>query len=76
MAGQSRKASAAEVISSTLFGLLIALLTQRAVFPLFGIHTTLPDDLAIAGIFTIVSIIRSYIWRRLFNTLHQKGILK
>lgn len=67
--GQSKKGSFFEVCCSTAVGYLIALLTQYLVFPLFSIHTSHQDNILIALIFTIVSIIRSYIFRRLFNSL-------
>ena len=36
-------------------------------FPLFGIATTRAQDGAIAGVFTLVSLPRSYLLRRLFE---------
>jgi hypothetical protein len=39
------------------------------VFPLFGIHIPLSADLAIGGIFVVVSLVRSYLLRRLFNSI-------
>ena len=53
-------------------GLVIALLTQIIVFPMFGINIPLKDDLLIVLIFTVVSIIRSYVLRRFFNWYHHK----
>jgi hypothetical protein len=52
-----------------LLGYLLALVTQRLAYPLFGIHTTLATDGAIAAIFTLVSLARSYVLRRLFERL-------
>ncbi len=66
---QSRKHSLFEVFVSTLFGYGIALLTQLWVFPLYGIPLHLWANAQIALIFTFISIIRSYIFRRLFNHL-------
>ena len=67
--GQSRKHSFFEVCCSTAFGYIIALGTQYLVFPWFEIETSHSDNMTIALIFTLVSIIRSYIFRRLFNSL-------
>ena len=53
-------------------GLVIALLTQIIVFPMFGINIPLKDDLLIVLIFTVVSIIRSYVLRRFFNWYHKE----
>ena len=45
----------------------VAVGTQMAVFPFFGIEASLSDNLAIGAIFTVVSLVRSYALRRLFN---------
>ncbi len=47
----------------------MALAAQQLVFPLFGIHTTLAQDSAIAAAFTLVSLARSYLLRRIFERL-------
>lgn len=47
----------------------MAVATQIAVFPLFGLAVTLGDNLAIGGIFTAVSLVRAYLLRRLFERL-------
>jgi hypothetical protein len=66
---QTRRASFAEAAANVVAGYLLALLTQRLAYPLFGIHTTLGVDSAIAAIFTLVSLVRSYVLRRLFERL-------
>src|SRR5215204_6261592 len=52
-AAQSRTMSLIEALANVAVGFAIAVLTQRAVFPLFGISTTLPTDLAIGTVFTL-----------------------
>lgn len=69
---QTRWQSLLEVTSSTTLGFLVALATQLVVFPLFNLETTFVQDLKIAFIFTAVSILRSYLVRRLFNYLHSR----
>lgn len=66
---QSRILSAAESVANVAIGYAIAVATQMVVFPLFGIHATATDQLAIGAIFTAVSLIRSYGLRRAFNRL-------
>lgn len=66
---QSRRASLAEALANVLAGYLLALVTQRLAYPLFGIHTSLATDGAIALVFTLVSLGRSYVIRRLFERL-------
>jgi len=70
---QTRQASFAEALTNVILGYLLALLTQRLAYPLFGIHTSLAADGAIAGIFTLVSLARSYVLRRLFERLMVAG---
>lgn len=61
--------SAVETVASTAIGFGVALTTQRVVFPLFGLAVPVVHDLAIAGILTVVSLVRGYLVRRLFNRL-------
>ena len=68
--GQSKKHSLLESIVNVAIGYGIAILSQIAIFPLFGIHIPLRDNLLIGVIFTIVSIVRSYALRRAFNWWH------
>ncbi len=64
---QSRRMSLMESIANVTVGYGIAVGTQVVVFPLFGIHASLSDNLTIGAIFTLVSIIRSYALRRAFE---------
>lgn len=74
--GQKKRHSFMESILNVAIGYGVALATQIAVFPLFGMQVSIIDNLAIGGIFTVVSIIRSYYVRRLFNAFHINGGLK
>lgn len=66
---QSRAMSLVEALANVAVGFVVAVLTQRAVFPLFGIQTDWSVDFAIGGLFTVMSIVRSYIMRRLFERI-------
>ncbi len=70
---QSCKRSLAEVITSTGVGYLIAIGTQMVVFPLYGMKPDHGSNMEIAGIFTVVSIIRSYFFRRLWNHFERRA---
>jgi len=48
-------------------GFILAIIIQLTIFPLFGLHPTILDTMGIALIFTVVSIIRSAIWRNFFR---------
>ena len=58
--------SMVEAATSVCIGFVVAMATQAAVFPMFGIKAWAGQHAAIAAIFTVVSIVRSYAVRRLF----------
>lgn len=66
---QKKAHSILEAIANTIIGMAIALVAQVIVFPLFDIHVSTETHIGICIIFTMVSLIRSYILRRLFNSL-------
>ena len=43
------------------------------VFPIFGLQTSLADNLAIGAVFTAISLARSYTLRRLFEAIRAHG---
>jgi hypothetical protein len=47
----------------------VGLLTQVAVFPLFGLVVSAADNFLIGIIFTAVSIVRSFTLRRVFEAV-------
>lgn len=72
---QQKKHSLLEALLGTSIGFAVALAAQLVIFPAFGIITSMETNLSIAGIMTLVSVIRSYFVRRFFNYLHTTGIL-
>lgn len=64
---QSRMMSFLEAVTNVVVGFLLAVLTQMLVFPAFGIAVAFYEHLSIAGIFTLVSLARGYLLRRVFN---------
>ena len=66
---QSRLMSAVEATANVAVGYGIAVITQAIVFPFFGLNASLIENLILGSIFTIVSLIRSYALRRMFNAL-------
>jgi len=68
---QSRLQSLAESLVNVILGYGIALGAQLLVFPLFGIHIPMSSNIVIGIIFTLVSLVRSYLLRRLFNWWHK-----
>ena len=70
---QSRTMSLVESIANVLAGFGVAVATQIAIFPLFGLRTTLAENLAMGAIFTVVSIARSYCLRRVFERIRARA---
>jgi len=68
---QSKRHSLIESLVNVAVGYGIALASQLLIFPLFGIHISLQDNIVIGLLFTVVSIARSYALRRLFSRWHQ-----
>ena len=66
---QTRLQSAVESLANVAIGYAVAVASQMLIFPLFGIHVTLADNLLIGGYFTLISIARSYAVRRFFNRI-------
>lgn len=67
---QSRKHSAIEATTNVFVGYWVAVAATQVILPLFGIPVRFDQNLAISGLFTVVSLIRSYALRRLFNRWH------
>lgn len=72
--GQTRKHSLMESLSNVLVGYGVAIASQVVIFPLYGIHIPIQQNLTMGLWFTLISIIRSYVLRRWFNkvTITQK----
>jgi hypothetical protein len=64
---QSRTMSLVESIANVIIGYGVAVVTQILIFPVFGLRTTLAQNLKMGAVFTIVSLGRSYALRRLFE---------
>lgn len=64
---QTKKHSLIESITNVIVGYFVALLSQIIIFPVFGIHATIQDNIIIGLWFTVISICRSYVMRRIFT---------
>ena len=64
---QSRRQSLIEAITNVVVGYALAVLTQIVVFPWFGLQIPFRDNLMIGAMFVIISLLRSYALRRLFE---------
>ena len=61
-----------EAAANVAVGYAIAVVTQIVVFPHFGFHPSLRDNLTIGLVFVGVSLVRGYALRRLFERLRAR----
>lgn len=71
---QSRAMSLVESIANVVVGYGVAVATQILIFPIFGLHTTLAQNLKMGAIFTIVSVARSFALRRVFEAIRMRQV--
>ena len=65
--------SLVEAATNVVVGYVLAIVTQIVVFPWFGLEAALDEHLAIGLAFVVVSLARSYLLRRLFETIRMRG---
>ena len=70
---QSRVMSMIEAATNVVVGYLLAIATQIVVFPWFGIETGLAEHMTIGLAFVVVSLLRGYALRRLFEVIRVSG---
>ena len=66
MTSQTRSMSLVESIANTGAGFALSLLIQISLFYLMSIETTTTQNLLMSGVFTVASLVRGYLMRRLF----------
>ena len=64
---QSKKHSLIESVTNTVAGFVVSLGIQLAIYPAMGIPVKFSQNIVITCIFTIASILRGYLIRRIFN---------
>ncbi len=71
---QSRLESLIEASINIGSGFIVSLLLWTFVIvPVWNLPVNMSQNLIITGLFTVLSIVRSYIWRRFFNAgLHKR----
>jgi hypothetical protein len=74
---QTKLESLVEAVLNTASGFVVSLIVWRwIVAPAFDLPVGWDTNLAITGIFTVVSILRSYIWRRFFNAGINRAVMR
>jgi len=69
---QSRVMSLVEAVANVVVGYGVAVVTQILIFPVFGLHTTLVQNLKMGAAFSAVSIARSFALRRVFEAIRAR----
>ncbi len=60
---------AIEATANAIVGLTLSVLAVWAVFPLFGWAVTLQSNLAVTGLFFVISWLRNWLIRKLFRRI-------
>jgi hypothetical protein len=66
---QSKQKSLVESTVQTIIGLGTSIVLQVVLYPILGIPVSFTQNLIITAVFFIVSILRGYIVRRIFEKL-------
>jgi len=65
---QSRLMSLVESVANVIVGYGVAVVTQILIFPIFGLHTTLAQNLKMGALFTVLC-------RALHNTVYAECMI-
>jgi uncharacterized membrane protein len=68
---QNKKYSFIEAITNTFTGLVVSFVIQLIIYPVMDIPVKLHQNIIITLVFTIASILRGYIVRRIFNGIRK-----
>jgi hypothetical protein len=66
---QTKLGSIAEAWANIAVGFTINYCANLLIFPLFGMHISPGNNFLMGLIYTVISLVRSYILRRWFNNL-------
>ena len=70
---QSKRESMIESLTSTTIGIIIGIVLNLTILPIFGYPVSVVDSLWISLIFTAISVVRSYVVRRIFNSKEKRN---
>lgn len=71
---QSASMSLIESVTSNFVAFIISVLIQAAVFHAYGFDATIADNMQIVLLFTLISVARGFIFRRLFDWIGETPI--
>ena len=64
---QSKQHSWVEAWTNVAIGYAINIVANLLIFPLFGINIAFTTNLGLGLVYTVISVLRSYVLRRVFN---------
>lgn len=64
---QSRRMSLLETCTSIAIGFVVSVVITAVIMPMYGHDVTMAQNLQITAIFTVASVARGYLVRRMFN---------
>lgn len=64
---QTRIGSLIEALMNVAIGLVVSTVANALVFPHFGFHPSMAQNVGISLIYTAISIVRQFVLRRWFN---------
>lgn len=67
MSGQSKKGSLAESLTNIATGMLLGILMNYYILPAWGYTVSVVDAFGIGLLYSAISFVRSYFFRRIFN---------
>ncbi|WBK39672.1 hypothetical protein [Xanthomonas phage L522] len=70
---QSKRGSVFETVTNTLVGFSINWCANMVILPMFGMPISGATAFHMGVIFTIISIARGYVLRRVFNKITERG---
>ena len=68
---QTKRFSFIEALTNTLTGLIVSFGIQLVIYPTMGIPVRISQNIIITLVFTIASILRGYVVRRIFNQIRK-----
>ena len=73
---QTKTSSFIEAWINVGIGFSINYIANLLIFPLFDMHISLTDNLLMGGIYTLISVVRSYAIRRWFNARIHRAAMR
>jgi hypothetical protein len=70
---QPKQHSWVEAWTNVAIGYAINIVANLLIFPLFGINIAFTTNLGMGLIYTVISVMRSYVLRRLFNRVTERS---